>query len=155
MVCADASGMQTNPVLTDRVNSALAARGVLSALIVDDEPHVRTYTRLLLNGLGVTKVWEAGGGAEALALYFEHRPAVVLLDVNMPGMPGDVMMTRLMAIDPTVAVIVMTSENNNGIVRFFQELGAIGYVLKHVPRAQATKLIGEALDSLLEGDEES
>ena len=131
-------------------SAAFAARGALSALIVDDEAHVRAYTRMLLALLGVTTVWEAGSGADGLKLYLEHRPSVVLLDVNMPVMLGDVMMARLMAIDPAVAVIVMTSENNNGVVRIFQELGAIGYVLKHVARAQAVAMIGEALDTLLD-----
>lgn len=123
-------------------------------MIVDDEAHVRTYTRLMLNSLGVTMTWEASSGAEGLRYYLEHRPSVVLMDVNMPVMPGDVMMARLTAIDPAAAVIVMTSENNSGIVRYFQELGAIGYVLKHLPREKAIVMLAEALDSLLETDDD-
>lgn len=141
--------MQPTLAAGNQASAAVAARGELSVLIVDDESHVRAYTRLLLASLGVTKVWEAGSGAEGLALYLQHQPAVVMMDVNMPVMSGDVMMARLTAMDPAVAVIVMTSENNTGVVRYFQELGALGYVLKHVPREQAQKMIGEALDCLL------
>jgi len=146
--------MESNLVAESRVSAAVAARGVLSVLIVDDEPHVRTYTRLLLASLGVTTVWEANGGAEGLALYLQHQPAVVLLDVNMPVMSGDVMMARLAAIDPDAAVIVMTTENNAGIVRFFQELGAVGYVLKHLPREQVSRMLAETLDGLLATEED-
>lgn len=131
----------------------MAARSVLSALIVDDEPHVRMYSRLMLKALGVTTVWEAGSGGEALEMYLKHQPSFVMLDVNMPIMTGDIMMARLTAIDPDAAVLVMTSENNNGVVRFFQELGAIGYILKHMPRERALETIAEAIDGLIETEE--
>ena len=94
-----------------------------------------------------------GNPAGTVDELLHEDPSVVLLDVNMPFMSGDVMMARLMAIDPTVAVIVMTSANKAEIVRFFQELGAIGYVLKHIPREEAMDLMADALDSLLVGAE--
>ena len=124
-------------------------------LIVDDEPHVRTYNRMLLAGLGVTQVWEAGSGAEGIAKYTEHRPSVVLMDVNMPAMTGEVMMTRLAEIDPAVSVIVMTSDSQGRTVRAFLALGAIGYVLKHTARECATASLAEALDSLVVAEGEA
>ncbi len=146
--------MHPTPAQPAPVSAALAARGGLTALIVDDEPHVRMYLRLILQTLGVTTTWEAKSGAEGLSLYLAHQPSVVLLDVNMPVMSGDVMMARLTAIDPEAAVIVMTSEVNSGLVRYFRDLGAIAYVVKHAPREEAQKNIGEALDLLLsDGDE--
>jgi len=131
----------------------IAARGAMSALIVDDEAHARAYTRLLLITLGVNKVWEASGAAEALALYSEHRPSVVVMDINMPMMAGDGLMVKMLAIDPKVAVVVMTSESDVKTVRRFQELGAIGYLLKQSPRDQVTELLGATLDSLIDDEE--
>jgi DNA-binding NarL/FixJ family response regulator len=145
--------MLTKTMRETREAAAIAARAALSVLIVDDEAHVRMYSRLMLKALGVTTIWEAGTGADGLALYLEHRPSVVLMDVNMPTMTGDVMMARLTAIDPDAAVIVMTSESQAGVVNFFQELGAIGYVLKQLPREKAMAMIAESLDCLLETDE--
>jgi DNA-binding NarL/FixJ family response regulator len=130
----------------------IAARGALSALIVDDEAHARAYTRLLLTTLGVNKVWEASGAAEALEQFSERHPSVVVMDINMPMMAGDVLMAKLLAIDPEVAVIVMTSESDIKTVRRFQELGAIGYLLKQSPRDQVTELLGVTLDSLIDYD---
>lgn len=147
--------MQIKTMRETREAAAIAARGALSVLIVDDEPHVRVYSRMMLKALGVITIWEASTGAEGLALYLQHQPSVVMMDINMPVMPGDVMMARLTAIDPAAAVIVMTSESQAGVVRFFQELGAIGYVLKQLPKEKAMAMIAESLDSLLESYEEA
>jgi DNA-binding NarL/FixJ family response regulator len=146
--------MNSKATLPEAIPSVVTDRAALSVLIIDDEPHARAYVRLILSALGVTTVWEAGNGAEGLALYGQHRPSLVMLDLNMPVMAGDVTMSRLGAIDPDVAVIVMTSENGLRTVRLFQELGAIGYVLKQSSREQATRMIQEALDSLLDYDDE-
>ena len=135
-----------------KTSGAIAARGVLSALIVDDEAHARVYTRLLLTALGVKKVWEASGGAEALVLFSEHQPTVVVMDINMPMMAGDGLMAKLLAMDPELAVIVFTSESDIKTVRRFQEMGAIGYLLKQSPRDQVTELLGATLDSLIDDD---
>jgi len=140
------------PTESSAVNAAFEQ---LSALVIDDEAHVRKYVRVLLASLGVTTVWEAGSGAEGLELYQQHQPSVVLLDVNMPVMKGDIVMGKLCEIDPHVAVIVVTSESQIGVVRTFQQLGAIGYVLKHAPREVALKMIGEVLEALVGSNEQA
>jgi DNA-binding NarL/FixJ family response regulator len=124
------------------------ARARIIALIADDEPHVRAYLRLVLRSLGVTSVWEAGDGAQALQMYAEHRPDVVLLDVNMPVMSGDGVIDALAHNFPEAAVIVVTSQSEHKLVKRFADLGVIGYVLKQQPREVVTGMIAEALDLL-------
>ena len=119
-----------------------------SALIVDDEAHVRVYLRMLLQSLGVPTVWEASDGKEAVELYALHRPQVVLLDLAMPVVAGEQVFRDLQAIDPDVAVIVVTSQSSLKSVQAIHELGAIAYLLKHTPREQMEKTLNEALDSL-------
>jgi len=119
-----------------------------SALIVDDEAHVRVYLRMLLQSLGVTTVWEASDGKEAVELYALHRPPVVLLDLAMPAVGGEQVFRDLQAIDPDVAVIVVTSQSSLKTVQAIHQLGAIAYLLKHTPREQMQKTLTEALDSL-------
>lgn len=145
--------MHPTTVQPAQATAAITARGALSVLIVDDQAHVRTYARLMLKALGVTTIWEAKSGVEGLTMYLEYQPSVVLLDVNMPVMTGDVMMARLTAIDPDAAVIVMTTESKAWLVQYFQKLGAIGYVLKHVPKETAQAMIAEALDGVLAASE--
>lgn len=130
-------------------------RGSLSALVVDDEAHVRAYLRVILNLLGVTNICEACDGEEAVRVFQEKRPSVVLLDVNMPQMSGADALGRMREIDPEAAVIVVTSHNEVATIRRFQTLGAIGYVLKHARRQQFTETLTELLDGLLCVEEDS
>lgn len=124
------------------------ARARLTALIADDESHVRRYLRLVLNSLGVTTIWEAGDGAEALQVYAEQKPGVVLLDLNMPVLGGEGVVQGLARKFPEAAVIIVTSQSEHHTVKRFAEIGAIGYVLKQQSREVVTEMIAEALDSL-------
>ena len=119
-----------------------------SALIIDDEAHVRVYLRMLLQSVGGTTVWEAVDGKEAVALFALHRPEVVLLDLAMPVVAGEQVFRELRAIDPDVAVVVITSQSSMKSVQAIHDLGAIAYLLKHTPREQMVKTLEEALDSL-------
>ena len=119
-----------------------------SALIVDDEAHVRVYLRMLLHSVGIATVWEAGDGKEAVELYTLHRPPVVLLDLAMPVVAGEQVFRDLQAIDPDVAVIIVTSQSSLKTVQAIHQLGTIAYLLKHTPREQMVKTLNEALDSI-------
>jgi CheY-like chemotaxis protein len=123
--------------------------GGLSALIVDDEPHVRMYLRLLLGTAGIKTVWEAANGDEAIVRYQENRPDVVLLDVNMPRCAGAETLDRLKAFDPDVAVIMVTSLNDMTVVNDFAQRGAYAYILKHLPKPRVQQMLIEALEQLL------
>ena len=56
-------------------------------LVVDDDPSLRLFLREALEVKGF-RVVEAGNGVEAVALCSDHRPELILLDVNMPEMDG-------------------------------------------------------------------
>jgi two-component system chemotaxis response regulator CheY len=119
-----------------------------SALLVDDEAHVRVYLRMLLQSVGVATVWEAADGKQAVELYALHRPPVVLLDLAMPVVSGEQVFRDLRAIDPEVAVIIVTSQSSLKSVQALHQLGAIAYLLKHTPREQMVMTLNEALDSI-------
>lgn len=117
-----------------------------TALIIDDEVHVRVYLRMVLKQLGVTSIWESGSAEEARRLFEENHPEVVLLDVVLPGVHGTSLFEELLAMNPDVNVIVVTSQNALKTVQDMHSLGAVAYVLKHTPRDQMMKMLGEALD---------
>lgn len=121
-----------------------AGRG-LRVLIVDDEPHVRVYLRMMMRKLGVETTWEVGNGDDAVGLYQQHQPDVVLLDVNLPFVPGTEILRRLLEIDPEAAVIVVTSDQSGDTIRKVSDLGAMSYVLKQLPPAQMKEILAEAL----------
>jgi two-component system NarL family response regulator len=117
----------------------------LRVLVVDDEPHICVYLVELLRKLGVTTTWEAGTGEAALELFTLHRPDVVLLDINLPFMRGTEVLRQLIHLDPDAAVIVVTSEQSSQMIRKVGELGAVGYVLKHLPPDRFAATLAKAL----------
>ncbi len=131
------------------VSCGSAGRTPVTALIVDDEAHVRAYVRVAAQSLGIAETWEAADGATALALYRAHAPAVVFLDVNLPSMSGAEILTQLVEIDPNANVIVVTADSAHQTVRRFLELGAVGYVLKQRPPEAFRAALQELLESLV------
>lgn len=119
-----------------------------NALIVDDEPHVRMFLRLVLKELGIEQTWEAGDGVQALAQIEAHRPELVLLDVNLPLVNGLDVLKQTKQLFPELPVIVVTSESAMKTVHDAARLGAVTYVLKHRPRHDVVQALREALEEL-------
>jgi two-component system, LytTR family, response regulator AlgR len=105
----------------------------LGVLIVDDEQPARDRLRTLLAEIGgVEIVGEAASGVEAVRLAGESRPAVVLLDVRMPGMDGIEAAHHLAALESPPAVIFATAYDEYAMSAF--DAQAVGYLLKPVRR---------------------
>jgi len=98
-------------------------------LVVDDEPEVRQVLLEFLTGRGY-EVSAAAGGAEALDIVETIRPNLVLLDVAMPGMDGVETLKRIVAVDPSLAVIMVTANADIGVTSKLLALGAVDYVPK-------------------------
>jgi CheY-like chemotaxis protein len=103
-------------------------------LVVDDEPHVRKYVRLIAHGLGSPVILEASNGEEALALYARESPDLVLLDVNLPGMDGIQILAAILAQDPDAMVVMLTSLANRQTIDECLRLGAVSYIRKDTPK---------------------
>ncbi len=116
-----------------------------SALIVDDEAHVRKFLKLVLGELGIAEIWEAANGEEALELVARHEPELMLLDLNMPVMDGMTVLRKVSRDYPEIPVVIVTGENSSSIVIECGRLGAVGYVLKTSPRAELIKNLSEAI----------
>jgi DNA-binding NarL/FixJ family response regulator len=119
-----------------------------TVLIVDDEAHARTYVRLLLKDVGIDQAWEAAEGAQAMAIFTQHKPDLVILDVNLRMMTGLQLLQQMKAVRPELPVIMMTSENAMKTVNEASRLGADGYLLKHMPKTQALESLRETLAGL-------
>jgi CheY-like chemotaxis protein len=84
----------------------------LVVLVVDDEPVVRAYVARALALAGI-EVAVAADGREALRLVAEDRvrPRVVLTDIEMPSMTGVELAARLLAIRPSIRIVMMTGDS--------------------------------------------
>lgn len=103
----------------------------VSVLIVDDHPLFVAGMRAVLDDLdGVTVVGTATDGQQALDAVAEHRPAVVLMDLRMPGMDGLEATARVRTRHPGTRVLVLTMDEDADSVFAALRMGASGYLLK-------------------------
>lgn len=119
----------------------------LRVVIVDDHPIFRQGLRTLLEDLGVEVVAEASDGEGGVAAVVEHRPDVVLMDLQMPGVSGVEATRRLADRVPEAKVVVLTMVDDDQAVFAALQAGAIGYLLKGAGQEE----IGRALASVAAG----
>ncbi|MCO5185418.1 MAG: response regulator transcription factor [Anaerolineae bacterium] len=107
----------------------------IRVLITDDHFIVRQGLRLILNtAKDIDLVGEATNGEEALQLSAEYKPHVVLMDLRMPVMDGLTAIEQLAQLHPQVAVIILTTYNEDEMMLRGLKLGARGYLLKDTDR---------------------
>lgn len=104
-----AAPLPSPPDVVHEIAAKKAAPRPSMVLVIDDEPDVLRVAERLLERTGF-RVHSATSGLEALAAFERMRDEidVVLLDLTMPGLPGDVVFDKLRAIDPTIPIL-MTS----------------------------------------------
>jgi DNA-binding NarL/FixJ family response regulator len=122
-----------------------------TALIVDDEPHIHVYLKILLKQLGISTVWDAAEGYAALELAAAHKPDVVLLDINLPHIGGLELLAKLKAAHPSMHVIVVSVESKPETLVQAHDLGADAYVLKHLPKEKILQMLSKTFDEIAEG----
>jgi NarL family two-component system response regulator YdfI len=104
-------------------------------LIADDHLIIRQGLRLILETeKDFELIGEAANGAEALSLSAELHPDVVLMDLRMPGMDGLTAIERLRVEQPEVAVVILTTFNEDELMMRGLQAGARGYLLKDTDR---------------------
>ncbi|HQF63511.1 MAG TPA: response regulator transcription factor [Anaerolineaceae bacterium] len=104
-------------------------------LIADDHLIIRQGIRLILEtGEDFELVGEAADGAEALRLCRELHPDVVLMDLRMPGMDGITAIEHLRVEMPEIGVVILTTFNEDDLMRRGLRAGAKGYLLKDTSR---------------------
>jgi two-component system response regulator AlgR len=105
----------------------------LSVLVVDDEQPARERLQRLVAELpGFSVTGACANGADALALVGKLQPAVVLLDIRMPGMTGIEVARHLGALEEPPAIVFTTAYDEYALQAF--ESHAVGYLLKPVRR---------------------
>ena len=101
-----------------------------SVVIVDDDPYLRGLLRLLLRSDEYDVVGEAADGEAALELCNRLRPAVVLLDINMPNKDGLEVLDELNAIRFAGKVVLISAEATLDKVKLAVQKGAAGFIVK-------------------------
>ena len=124
-----------------------------SILLVDDEAHIRKFISLLLRHLGVTRIFEAHNGVEAIEVYKKESPDLVMLDVNMPAMDGIETLRAQKALNPDCVVVMLTSLANRQTIDEAAALGAANYIRKDAPPEDIGRALSDTIDSCFEYDD--
>jgi len=109
---------------------------VIRVLVVDDHLIVRQGLRLMLEEAGedFELVGEAADGETALMLVHDLQPDVVLMDIRLPGLDGIDALERIRANSPHIAVLILTTYNEDALIVRGLRAGACGYLLKDTTR---------------------
>jgi len=123
----------------------------ISALIIDDEQLARDELKYLLDQVGgVDVVAQGTNGIEAVALIEEHRPDLVFLDVQMPGLDGFAVIQRLMdrnrkktdagqEANPLPQIVFATAYDQYAVRAF--DVNAVDYLLKPFDRTRVEQAV--------------
>lgn len=113
----------------------------IRVMIADDEFHVRTILRAIVNGLPGRVVGEAETGKDVLEIYGQVLPDILLLDINMPQKTGDIVIEELIRNHPDARVIMLTGVADSETVEKCIEAGACGYIRKDTPPDEMKEMI--------------
>jgi len=114
----------------------------IKIVIADDHAIVRSGLRMLLDAEeDMHVVAEAGDVPSALRYVRAHRPAVLILDLNMPGEPSLPAIPTVSEASPDTKVVVLTMQNDPAFAREALRGGALGYVLKEAADAELVEAV--------------
>ncbi|CAL9417599.1 Transcriptional regulatory protein DegU [Streptomyces sp. enrichment culture] len=106
------------------------ALGAVRVMVVDDHPMWRDAVARDLAEAGFDVVATAGDGPEAVRRARAVSPHVLVLDLNLPGMPGVQVCKELVGADPALRVLVLSASGEHADVLEAVKSGATGYLMK-------------------------
>lgn len=116
-----------------------------TAVIVDDSGAIRLLLKGILDEVGVRVVGMASNAKEGIQLAKKLRPAMLCLDVDMPGMSGLEALPHIGAASPQTKVVMVTGNATRQVVAEAVAGGAKGYFLKPVRPAKVEEFIRKLL----------
>lgn len=114
----------------------------IRVLTVDDHPLLRTGVADTINAQSdMTVVAEGTNGEEAISLYRQHRPDVTLMDLRLPKKNGVDAIVAIREEFPAARIVVLTTYSGDIQALRALKAGAVGYLLKSMPRAELLETI--------------
>ena len=114
-------------------------------VIADDHRVVRSGLRMLLEAEPDLEVVAEAGDVDGARRYVRgHRPAVLILDLNMPGEPSLSAIPHLREEFPATQIVVLTMQDDPAFAREAMRAGALGYVLKEAADTELVEAVRDA-----------
>ena len=122
--------------------------GAISVVLVDDHTlFCEGLAELLASDTTVRVVAQGSNSADALTLVTEHRPDVVLVDVEMPGPGARATVSRLRQEHPDTQVIVLTMHDKPELAWQLLDRGAAAYLTKTIARQELIAAVRSVVTS--------
>ncbi|MBI5766253.1 MAG: response regulator transcription factor [Verrucomicrobia bacterium] len=119
---------------------------MITAIIADDHEIVRRGLRGVIEADGLCKIIaEASDGLAAAQLVEKHRPALLILDLNLPRLHGIEVLKQARASSPQTRVIILSMHNDEPYVIESLRAGAMAYILKGSESHEITQALKEVL----------
>ncbi|WP_306603753.1 response regulator [Azonexus sp.] len=112
-------------------------------LLADDHAVVRLGFRLLLEGAGACVIGEAESGENAIRLYAETIPDLLIMDVSMPGIGGLAALERLLVWEAKARVLMLSAHHDDIVPVRALRLGAAGYLCKRAAPEEFLRAVGQ------------
>ena len=106
----------------------------IKVMIVDDHPLLRVGVASIVNARAdMAVVAQSGTGEEAVSLFAQHRPDIMLMDLRLPKMSGVDAILTIRSRFPTDKFVVLTTYEGDEDIHRALEAGAKGYIIKGMP----------------------
>lgn len=112
-----------------------------SILIADDSMFMRQMLKELLPKDVFTVVGEASTGKEALGKYNELHPDVVTMDITMPDMDGITAVKKIMEINPSAKIVMVSAMGQKPMIKEALEAGAKDFIVKPFDREKIVSIL--------------
>lgn len=113
----------------------------MKIIMVDDNEITRDLMKTLLLQMGHEVLGEAENGNEAVKLFTQTRPDLVLLDLIMPGKTGLEVLEEIRAIDPAAKVVMVTAVQQDAITQNLLDKGAVAILNKPFSYAEFQEVL--------------
>lgn len=127
----------------------MTAEKPAAVLIVDDEDHILYSASLMLRSKGVANILTVNDSTKVLGILHDTPVAVVLLDLCMPGIPGQQLLQEIACRHPEVAVVVMTAVDDLETAVSCMKTGAYDYLVKPVEKDRLVSAVLRAQETIL------
>lgn len=110
-------------------------------LIVDDAMFMRKSIRKILSEGGYANVEEARDGDEAIAMFGEYSPDLVLLDITMPGISGLEVLEEILRQDEDAAVVMCSAMGQETVIQKAIVMGARDFIVKPFKKDEFLRIV--------------
>lgn len=102
----------------------------MKLVIIDDDPLVVNSLSTIVSSKGIEVLATGFNGHDAIRLYKEYKPDIILMDIRMDGMDGIEATKEILKIDPNANILLITTFQDDEYIAAALSLGCKGYILK-------------------------